>query len=87
MSAPAGSPILLTAHTLPVLANGKTYLAVRNAFGAAIRLGPHATDSTGTVIYTVPAPSRGKSVAYRVEVPGSNHFIDGTSLWIVLTGT
>ena len=86
-SAPAGSPILLTAHTLPVLANGKSYLAVRNAFGAAVRLGPHPTNSAGAVTYTIPAPARGTSRAYRVEVPGSNHYIDGASPWVVVTGT
>jgi hypothetical protein len=86
-SAPAGSSVELTAHTLPPLPNGRSYLAARNQFGVAVRLGPHPTSSTGAVIYTVRAPARGQSVAYRVEVPGSNHYIDGASPWIVITGT
>jgi hypothetical protein len=85
--AKAGTRVNITATPAPNLPNGQTWLAVRTATGGTARLGPHATNSAGTVIYTVTTPAKGKSVSYRVEIPGSGGYIDGGSPFVTITGS
>lgn len=85
--AKAGTRVVITATPGPKLVSGQTYLAIRSATGAAIRLGPHATNAAGSVGYTVTTPAKGKSALYRVEVPGSGGYIDGASAYVTITGS
>jgi hypothetical protein len=80
----SGSPAHLTIATAPVLANGSTSL--QRFTTRFVDVGPHNTDTRGTVVFTVPFPKHGVSVQYRVRVPGVNGYIDGYSRVVTLTG-
>lgn len=83
--APAGTYVHLTATPLPALPNGKTYLQTYTT--RAVTLGPHNTDSSGRVIYTIRVPAKGKKATYRVYVPGTGGYINGQGPWLTITGT
>jgi hypothetical protein len=90
--APANSQVFVVTRSAPPLVKGLTYLQgarsnVAPGGGSFVRLGPHATDANGVVIYTVRVPPRGITWRYRVEVPGQLPYISSLSAPVSITGT
>jgi hypothetical protein len=85
-TARAGTAVHLTGSAAPPLVAGKTYLQVLCG-DHPCTLGPHNTDATGRVVYTITAPARGTAKRYRVLVPGTAGYLDGAGPWVTITGT
>ena len=90
--AAAGSHVAVLVHTAPALDNGKTYLdrAVQTSNGgntSFVRLGPHNTDSTGTVRYIVTVPPKHVTWKYLVEIAPPPPYLPSSTTTVSVTGS